>query len=128
MQAQRIVPAEVVTAVPLSDASRAALTGALAKAAGAQVTMTERVDPGHHRRRRRESRQRRVRRQRDAPARADGAATADGGVGDAACKPRPRYERRRAGRSLSRRGRLGRSGPASRERLNVWAVGRGPWA
>ena len=45
MQAQRIVPAEVVTAVPLSDGARTALTHALAKAAGAQVTLTERIDP-----------------------------------------------------------------------------------
>jgi F-type H+-transporting ATPase subunit delta len=45
LQLQRIVPAEVVTAVPLSDAARAALAKALEKAAGAQVTLTERVDP-----------------------------------------------------------------------------------
>ena len=45
MKAKRIVPAEVVTAVPLGEASRAALTAALGRAAGAEVTMTERVDP-----------------------------------------------------------------------------------
>ena len=45
MQAKRIVPAEVVTAVPLADDSRAALVAALGRAAGAQVTITERVDP-----------------------------------------------------------------------------------
>lgn len=45
MKAKRIVPAEVVTAVPLGEASRAALTAALGRAAGADVTMTERVDP-----------------------------------------------------------------------------------
>jgi F-type H+-transporting ATPase subunit delta len=45
MQAKKIVPAEVVTAVPLADHNRAALSAALGRAAGAQVTMTERVDP-----------------------------------------------------------------------------------
>jgi F-type H+-transporting ATPase subunit delta len=45
MQAKRIVPAEVVTAVPLGDETRASLTAALGRASGAKVTMTERVDP-----------------------------------------------------------------------------------
>jgi F-type H+-transporting ATPase subunit delta len=45
MQAKRIVPAEVVTAVPLADQSRAALVAALGRAAGAEVRITERVDP-----------------------------------------------------------------------------------
>ena len=45
MQAKRIVPAEVVTAVPLSGAARASLEAALTKASGTQVAMTERVDP-----------------------------------------------------------------------------------
>ena len=45
MLAKKIVQAEVVTAVPLADDSRAALTAALGRAAGVQVTMTERVDP-----------------------------------------------------------------------------------
>ena len=34
-----------MTAVPLADDSRAALAAALGRAAGAHVTMTERVDP-----------------------------------------------------------------------------------
>lgn len=45
LQAKRIVPAEVVTAVPLEDGPRAALADALAKATGTQVTLTTRVDP-----------------------------------------------------------------------------------
>jgi F-type H+-transporting ATPase subunit delta len=45
MREKKIVPAEVVTAVPLPDQSRAALTAALGRAADAQVTITERVDP-----------------------------------------------------------------------------------
>ena len=43
--AQKIVRADVASAVPLSDASRAALTAALGRATGKTVTMTERVDP-----------------------------------------------------------------------------------
>ena len=42
---KKIVPAEIVTAAPLSDASRAALKTALGKATGRDVTITERVDP-----------------------------------------------------------------------------------
>jgi F-type H+-transporting ATPase subunit delta len=45
LEAQRVVRADVVTAVPLTDANRAALTGALAKATGKTVTISERVDP-----------------------------------------------------------------------------------
>jgi F-type H+-transporting ATPase subunit delta len=45
MREKKIVAAEVVTAVPLADHNRAALTAALGRATGAQVTMTERVDP-----------------------------------------------------------------------------------
>lgn len=45
MQAKKIVPAEVVTAVTLPDGSRRALAQALGKAAGGEVRMTERVDP-----------------------------------------------------------------------------------
>lgn len=42
---KKIVPAEIVTAAPLSEASRAALVSALASATGSQVTLKERVDP-----------------------------------------------------------------------------------
>jgi len=45
LQAKKIVPAEVTTAVPLEDRNRAALSQALGRAAGGQVTLTERVDP-----------------------------------------------------------------------------------
>lgn len=45
MQASRILPAEVVTAAPLTDQHRAALAAALGKATGGEVTITERVDP-----------------------------------------------------------------------------------
>lgn len=44
MHARRVVQAEVVSAVPLSDASRAALTAALGRATGSEIKMTERVD------------------------------------------------------------------------------------
>lgn len=43
--AEGIVPAEVVTAAPLSDGQRAALQGAIARASGLKVTMDARVDP-----------------------------------------------------------------------------------
>ena len=46
MQAKKIVPAEVVTAVALPDGPRHALAQALGKAAGGEVRMTARVDPG----------------------------------------------------------------------------------
>jgi len=45
MRFRNILPAHVVTAVPLTDERRAALAGALTKAVGCQVTMHERVDP-----------------------------------------------------------------------------------
>lgn len=43
--ARRVVPADVVTAVPIDDARRAALAAALSKAMGADVRMTATVDP-----------------------------------------------------------------------------------
>lgn len=46
LEAQHVVKADVVTAVPLSNASRVALTAALGRATGKSVTITERVDPG----------------------------------------------------------------------------------
>ena len=45
MDAKRIAHADVVTAVPLTPSSRAALAEALGRASGKAVTMTERVDP-----------------------------------------------------------------------------------
>ena len=45
MSASNVVPAEVVTAVPLSENHRRELTAALGKAAGGTITLTERVDP-----------------------------------------------------------------------------------
>jgi F-type H+-transporting ATPase subunit delta len=45
MSARRVQPADVVTAVPLDDARRAAVTRALARAAGCDITLNERVDP-----------------------------------------------------------------------------------
>ena len=44
-EVRKIVPAEIVTAVPLGDARRGALARALGKAMGGEVTLTERVDP-----------------------------------------------------------------------------------
>ena len=44
-QHRHVVPAEIVTAVPLPDVQRAALTEALKRAAGSDITVTERVDP-----------------------------------------------------------------------------------
>ncbi len=43
--ADRVVPAEVVTAVPLSDAQRMSVQTAIAKAAGKDVALSARVDP-----------------------------------------------------------------------------------
>jgi F-type H+-transporting ATPase subunit delta len=43
--AARVMPAEVTTAVPLPEGSRAALAAALGRATGNQITLTERVDP-----------------------------------------------------------------------------------
>ncbi len=45
LEAKRVVPAEVVTAVPLAEERRAALAKALGKATGSQVMLTARVDP-----------------------------------------------------------------------------------
>jgi len=45
LEAQNIVQAEVSSAAPLTDASRAALAEALSRATGKSVTMTESVDP-----------------------------------------------------------------------------------
>jgi F-type H+-transporting ATPase subunit delta len=45
MGQQHLTAAEVTTAVPLSPEHRATLTAVLRKAAGGQVTVTERVDP-----------------------------------------------------------------------------------
>jgi F-type H+-transporting ATPase subunit delta len=42
---RRIVPAEIVTAMPLGEDRRATLARALGSAAGGDVRMTERVDP-----------------------------------------------------------------------------------
>ena len=44
-QEKKIVPAEIVTAVPLTPEHRAAIAGALGRASGAEITLTERVDP-----------------------------------------------------------------------------------
>ena len=45
MDVRRVLRADIVTAVPLSDASRDALTAALGRASGKSVTITARVDP-----------------------------------------------------------------------------------
>lgn len=45
LASERVLPAEVVTAAPLDEASRTALVAALGQATGAQIRMTERVDP-----------------------------------------------------------------------------------
>lgn len=45
LEGRRVMPAEVVSAVPLSDSGRAALIAALGQATGSDVTLTERVDP-----------------------------------------------------------------------------------
>jgi F-type H+-transporting ATPase subunit delta len=44
-QERHLLQAEVVTAVPLPDAQRTALAGALRRAAGSDLTITEKVDP-----------------------------------------------------------------------------------
>jgi F-type H+-transporting ATPase subunit delta len=44
-EAKKVATADVVTAAPLTPASRAALAEALGRASGKTVTMTERVDP-----------------------------------------------------------------------------------
>jgi len=45
MRAKNILPADVVTAVPLTPEGRASLASALSKAVGSDVTIHERVDP-----------------------------------------------------------------------------------
>jgi F-type H+-transporting ATPase subunit delta len=45
MESRRVLRAEIVTAVPLSDASRSALTEALGRASGKSVTIDASVDP-----------------------------------------------------------------------------------
>jgi F-type H+-transporting ATPase subunit delta len=45
LQAKHVVAAEIVTAVPLGETKRAAVAAALGKAAGAHLTIKERVDP-----------------------------------------------------------------------------------
>jgi F-type H+-transporting ATPase subunit delta len=44
-QARQILQAEVITAVPLPDVQRATLADALKRAAGSNLTITERIDP-----------------------------------------------------------------------------------
>jgi F-type H+-transporting ATPase subunit delta len=45
LASERIMPADVVTATPLDEVSRTALVEALGRATGAEIRMTERVDP-----------------------------------------------------------------------------------
>ena len=45
MESRRVLRADIVTAVPLSDASRSALTEALGRASGKSVTLNASVDP-----------------------------------------------------------------------------------
>jgi F-type H+-transporting ATPase subunit delta len=45
MDERRVVPAEVVTAVPLGDTRKAALAEALGRATGRTVLLEERIDP-----------------------------------------------------------------------------------
>lgn len=45
MGEKKVMPADVTTAVPMSDETRAALAAALSKVSGGQVTITEKVDP-----------------------------------------------------------------------------------
>ena len=44
-QERHVLPAEIVTAVPLPDPQRASLGAALRRATGSELIMTERVDP-----------------------------------------------------------------------------------
>jgi F-type H+-transporting ATPase subunit delta len=44
-EARRIMPAEIVTAAPLDEVNRTALSGALERATGNEVRLSERVDP-----------------------------------------------------------------------------------
>ncbi len=45
-QHRHVLSAEIITAVPLPDSQRASLTAALRRAAGSELTVTEKVDPG----------------------------------------------------------------------------------
>jgi F-type H+-transporting ATPase subunit delta len=45
MSARRVIAADIVTAVPLGDARRAAVAAALSRASGCDVTVHDRVDP-----------------------------------------------------------------------------------
>jgi F-type H+-transporting ATPase subunit delta len=45
LEAERVVRAEITTAVALDDRSKASLVGALTRAIGQNLTVTERVDP-----------------------------------------------------------------------------------
>jgi F-type H+-transporting ATPase subunit delta len=45
MESRNIVPAEIVTAVPLDDEQRSKLAGALKQVTGSEITMGEREDP-----------------------------------------------------------------------------------
>lgn len=45
LEAGHVIPAEIVTAVPLTDGGKSALARALGKAIGRDVTISERVDP-----------------------------------------------------------------------------------
>ncbi len=44
-QHRHVVPAEIVTAVPLPDAQRTTLAAALRRASGSDITISEKVDP-----------------------------------------------------------------------------------
>lgn len=44
LHARRVIPADVVSAAPLSDESRSALVAALGRATDSEIVMTERVD------------------------------------------------------------------------------------
>jgi F-type H+-transporting ATPase subunit delta len=44
-QSRRVLQAEITTAVPLPEAQRASLAAALKRAAGSDLTITEKVDP-----------------------------------------------------------------------------------
>jgi F-type H+-transporting ATPase subunit delta len=45
MELRRVMTAEVTTAEPMGESQRAAIAAALTKASGAEVTITEKVDP-----------------------------------------------------------------------------------
>jgi F-type H+-transporting ATPase subunit delta len=46
MASRQVLPAEIVTAIPLADEQRSRIAGALKRATGSDITMRERVDPG----------------------------------------------------------------------------------